>query len=50
MNCPSSLWCQYFFSQRRQFGAPEDFHIMIFFGERDVVLIDTENVVELFPK
>jgi hypothetical protein len=41
---------QYFFNQPRQFGAPEDFHTIVFFGERDMVLINTENIVEVFPK
>jgi len=39
---------QYFFAQPRQFGAPENFHVLVFFGEKDVLLIDTDNIVEIF--
>lgn len=41
---------QYFFNEPRAFAATRDFHTIFFFGENEWVLIDTENVVEVFPK
>jgi hypothetical protein len=41
---------KYFFKEPREFGAPKDFHIIFFFGEKEAVLIDTENIVEVFRK
>lgn len=41
---------KYSFNEPREFGAPKDFHIIFFFGESDAVLIDTENIVEIFAK
>jgi hypothetical protein len=42
------MGAHYFFNLARQFGAPEDFHVIVFFGEKEVVLIDTENIAEIF--
>jgi hypothetical protein len=42
---------QYFFNEPRQFGAPRDFDVIFFFGDAGGwALIDTENIVEIFPK
>ena len=41
---------QYLFNQPRQFGAPEDLNVIFFFGAHDWAIIDTENIVEIFPK
>ena len=41
---------QYFFNEPHQFGAPKDFREIFFFGENDWVLIDSENIVEVFRK
>ncbi len=41
---------QYSFNHPREFGAPGDFHIIVFFGQTDAVRIDTENIVEIFEK
>jgi hypothetical protein len=41
---------RYFFKEERDFGAPKDFHTIVFFGQRDIVLIDAEKIVEVFPK
>jgi hypothetical protein len=41
---------RYFFSESRQFGAPKDFHVIFFFGQKDWALIDTENIVEILPR
>ena len=41
---------RYSFKEERDFGAPKDFHTIVFFGQKDIVLIDAENIVEVFPK
>jgi hypothetical protein len=41
---------RYLFSEPRQFGAPEDFHMIFFFGRREAVRIDTEDIVEIFER
>jgi len=41
---------RYSFNEPRQFGAPEDFHMIFFFGKSEAVRIDTENIVEIFEK
>lgn len=41
---------QYAFNEASEFGAPKDLHIIFFFGESESVLIDTENIVEIFTK
>jgi hypothetical protein len=41
---------QYTFNDPKEFGAPRDFHIVIFFGESEVVRIDTENIVEIIER
>lgn len=38
---------QYAFSEPRNIGAPKDFHVIIFFGESEWVLIDTESIAEV---
>jgi hypothetical protein len=38
----------YIFNDARNFGAPQDFHVIIFFGQKDIVVIDPENIVEVF--
>ena len=38
---------QYTFSEPRNIGAPEDYHIIFFFGESQWVLIDTESIAEI---
>ena len=37
----------YKFQESRNFGAPKDCHIIIYFGDNDWVLIDPDNVVEV---
>ena len=39
---------RYFFNSEREFGAPKDFHTIVLFRQRDMVVIDTENIVEIF--
>jgi hypothetical protein len=41
---------QYFFNQPRDFGARRDFNTIVFFGEKEIVLIDTDNIVDVFSK
>ena len=37
----------YRFQEPRNFGAPKDCHIIMFFGDRDWVMIDPDNIVEV---
>lgn len=39
---------QYTFKESRDVGAPKDYHLIIYFGEKEAVLIDTESIVEIF--
>lgn len=41
---------KYDFTSRRQVGAPEDCHVLVFFGEKELVLIDPENVAEIMDR
>jgi hypothetical protein len=45
-----SSGAEYLFSEPRQFGAPEDLHMIFFFGKDVAVRIDTENIVEIVEK
>jgi len=38
---------RYDFAELRQVGAPEDYHLLVYFGKSEVILIDTENIVEV---
>jgi len=39
---------RYISNDERNFGAPKDFHAIVLFEEKDIVVIDTENIVEVF--
>ena len=39
---------QYTFKDSRDVGAPKDYHLIIYFGEKEAVLIDTDSIVEVF--
>ena len=41
---------QYTFTEARDVGAPKDDHIIIYFGEKEAVLIDTDSIVEIFGR
>jgi hypothetical protein len=41
---------EYMFHESRDFGARGDFQTIVFFGEKEIVLIDTDNIVEVFSK
>ena len=45
-----SKGAQYTFNEPKEFGAPRDFHIVIFFGESEAVRIDTESIVEIIER
>jgi hypothetical protein len=38
---------QYRVAQPRDVGAPKDYHIVIYFGEKEAVRIDTDSIVEV---
>ena len=38
---------QYLFKQPRDVGAPKNYHLLIYFGEDEVVRIDTDSIVEI---
>ena len=40
----------YTFDQPRSIGAPKDYHVIVFFGDSETVLIDTDNIVEVIAK
>jgi hypothetical protein len=41
----------YLFNRARDFGAPEDLRTIVYLGNNELVLIATDNIVELFePK
>ena len=41
---------RYLFNEPHQFGAPEDFHMIFFFGKSEALRIDTDTIVEIFEK
>lgn len=41
---------QYSFNEPRDVGAPKDYHLIIHFGEKDAVPIDTDSIVEIFGR
>ena len=41
---------QYAFNEPRNVGAPEDYHVIIFFGKSECVLIDTESIAEIIAR
>jgi hypothetical protein len=41
---------QYTFTKPRNFGAPEDYRMIFFFGESEAVRIDTDSVVEIIER
>ena len=38
---------QYSFKEPRDVGAPKDYHLLIYFGEDKVTLIETDSIVEI---
>jgi len=41
---------QYTFSDPRDFGAPRDYHAIVFFGESEFVLIDADSITEIIER
>jgi hypothetical protein len=41
---------QYTFNEPRNLGAPQDYHVIIYFGPSEWALIDTENIVEIIAR
>ncbi len=39
---------EYTFAASRDFGAPKDYHYIVYFGEKNMVIIDAESVTEIF--
>jgi hypothetical protein len=39
---------QYLFKKPRDVGAPKDYHLLVYFGENQVALIETDSIVEIF--
>ena len=39
---------KYDFKESRDVGAPKDYHLIIYFGEKEAVLIDSDSIVEVF--
>ena len=38
---------QYFFKEPRNVGAPQDYHLLIYFGKTESIRIDTDSIVEI---
>jgi hypothetical protein len=38
---------QYTFNEARDIGAPKDYHLIIYFGQKEVVRIDTDSIAEI---
>ena len=41
---------QYTFSELRNFGAPRDYHAIVFFGESGFALIDADSITEIIER
>jgi hypothetical protein len=41
---------QYTFRKPRSFGAPEDYHMVFFFGPSEAVRIDADSIVEIIEE
>ena len=41
---------EYAFTEPRQFGAPKNFRIIVFFGDSEAVRIDTDSIVEVIEQ
>lgn len=38
---------QYSFNDPREFGAPRDLHVIVYFGANNLVMIDPDQIVEV---
>jgi hypothetical protein len=41
---------QYTFGESRNFGAPKDYHVIVFFGDSELALIDTDSITEIIER
>ena len=41
---------QYTFKEPRNIGAPGDYHVIIYFGARNYVEIDTDSILEIIHR
>ena len=41
---------KYSFREQREFGAPRDLHVICFFGDNNMVLIDPDQIVEVIDR
>jgi hypothetical protein len=41
---------QYTFKAAKDIGAPKDYHLVIYFGEKESIRIDTDSIVEIIEK
>ena len=39
---------QYAFKEPRNFGAPKNYRLIIYFGDSEAVRIDTDSITEIF--
>ena len=41
---------QYTFTEPRSLGAPKDYHVVIYFGDTECVMIDTDSIAEIITR
>ncbi len=41
---------KYTFKDAKDFGAPKDYHVVVHFGESELVLIDTDTIAEIIQR
>ena len=41
---------QYTFSTPKSIGAPQDYHMIFYFGKTEAVRIDTDSIVEIIER
>ena len=41
---------QYAFNEPRDFGARKDYRVIVFFGESELALIDTDSITEIIQR
>jgi membrane carboxypeptidase/penicillin-binding protein PbpC len=41
---------QYTFKAAKDIGAPKDYHLVIYFGTKEAIRIDTDSIVEIFER
>ena len=41
---------QYTFTEPRSLGAPKDYHVVLYFGDTECVMIDTDSIAEIINR